>query len=106
MPHQVSYQELPRIPLEQATFGEVLARVSYRLVQLHYRRHDLPVGRELDIYDQLFEQLSAGGFPQIAAWLHSAQVETLRRGFTLASYRTLIVYRLRKAQHNPPMVEI
>jgi hypothetical protein len=99
MPHQTSFHELPRIPLEHATLGEVLTRVSYRLLQIAYHRAPPPIGQHRMFYTRIADDLAAGGFPQIAEWMRSAQYETRRRGFTLSDYCSLIVNRLRLAKH-------
>jgi hypothetical protein len=92
--------QISHIPLESATFSEVLARVAFRLVQIDYRRTNF-YGRSYEdgIY-AVARRLDQEGWPMPAMWITAALYQMHRRGITLGEWRTDVVQRARWAARN------
>jgi hypothetical protein len=57
------------IPLSEASMSEVLARVSYRVIQRRYFSHDYISSRPLDVLSAISDGLVLDGFGTLATWV-------------------------------------
>lgn len=85
------------MPLEDATFSEVLARVAFRYAEADYRklRRQNP-----DVaYDPGWaaRDLATGGFPHLACYLAAMLYHKSTRGGPLRQQRNTIIVRARLA---------
>jgi hypothetical protein len=61
------------IPLSQASFTEVLARVSFRCIHLFRRRYDYGAQDEVSLMFAIHDHLYQVGFDVLAVWVRAYQ---------------------------------
>jgi len=88
------------IPLEDATLSEVLARVTYQLIALEWRRSspsDFPHRAQVT---RTVERKIAPYFPALCTWLAACDYDCSRTGIKTHLWRRNVVERARRAAYN------
>lgn len=82
------------IPLSDASMSEVLARVSYRLIERRLTWYDEPFDEPRELVSRLYRQLDRRGWKVLSSWV-SAYAFFLAQGELPVFTRTRFIFRAR-----------
>lgn len=88
------------IPLEDATFTEVLARVAFRLLELEYRKWKYEPETLYIPFQALAFNLAVQGFGQLSTFVASYLYYHTKYEFRAEYWRWRIIVRARGAERN------
>jgi len=88
------------IPLQDAPMSEVLARVSFRLIQRHYWRMRPDVVNRDELLYTLANRLQDTGFRALSLWITGCAHYCNQSGVNIYDWREDVVVRSRRAAHN------
>jgi len=88
------------IPLDEASFSEVLARVTFRVLQRDYWRFGYLDCTYAEGIEQCRRDLERNGFRALSTWVAAANFCLATNPYKLNDWRDDVVMRARRAAYN------
>jgi hypothetical protein len=88
------------IPLQDASFSEVLARVTFRVLQRDYHRYGYLDCGYVEGIEQCRRELEIAGFRAISTWIAASQFYLATNPYKLVHWRDEVCRRARASERN------